>query len=151
MGKLTRSQIIIIIIHSLECMYMMSTKRISNKTWLGRESDLLGIVQEIEFWLPKQVVYVQPGIQPGESDAQTFLRFWETNGLPNLVQTTWPSDSQYHPRKKPQKVNLPNSRRCRPGRQQSKIKRKQKERKISRLFKRTIKRYGRWRWRWYQL
>ena len=36
------------------------------------------------------MVYVQPWICPGEWDAQTPQGFWNTNGLPNLRQTTMP-------------------------------------------------------------
>ena len=40
------------------------------------------------------MVYGQPGIRPEEWDAQPSLRFWDTNGSPNLGQTTRHSDSQ---------------------------------------------------------
>ena len=37
---------------------------------------------------------VQAGIPSREWSAQTSLRFWDTNGSPNLGQTTRPSDNQ---------------------------------------------------------
>ena len=40
------------------------------------------------------MVYEQPRICPGESDAQNSLRFIDTDGSLNLGQTTRPSDSQ---------------------------------------------------------
>ena len=58
----------------------------------GRDGHPLGIVQEIEIWPYEQVVYIQPGISPGEWDAQTSLGFEiETDHLisarrPDLVK-----------------------------------------------------------------
>ena len=40
------------------------------------------------------MVYAQPRIRPGEWDAQTPLGFWDTNGPPNLGQTTRPYNKQ---------------------------------------------------------
>ena len=40
------------------------------------------------------MVHAQPRIRPGEWDAQTSLGFWDTNGSPNLGQTTRPSENQ---------------------------------------------------------
>ena len=36
------------------------------------------------------MVYAQPRISPEEWDVQTPLGFWDTNGSPNLGQTTRP-------------------------------------------------------------
>ena len=43
---------------------------------------------------------VQARIRPRKGDAQTPMRFWDTNGSPNLGQTTRPSDSQQKKKKK---------------------------------------------------
>ena len=51
-------------------------------------------MQEIQIWPNEQMVSVQPGIRPGEWDAQNSLLFWDTNGSPYLSQTTRPSGSQ---------------------------------------------------------
>ena len=59
--------------------------------------------QEIEVWRYDQMVYAKPRICPGERDIQTPLRFLNTNGSPNLGQTTTPSDS-----KKKKRENLLN-------------------------------------------
>ena len=40
------------------------------------------------------MVYAQPGIRPGEWEAQTPLGFWGTNESSNLSQTTKPSNNQ---------------------------------------------------------
>ena len=40
------------------------------------------------------MVYAQPSICPGEWDAQTPLGFWDTNGSPNLGQTTRPYNNE---------------------------------------------------------
>ena len=40
------------------------------------------------------MVYAQLRIRPGKWDVQTSLEFWDTNGTPNLDQTTRSSDSQ---------------------------------------------------------
>ena len=53
---------------------------------MGGEGDPLGIVQEIEVWPYKQMIYAQPGICPREWDTQTPLGFWHTNWSPNLGQ-----------------------------------------------------------------
>ena len=52
------------------------------------QGDPLGIVQEIEIWPCEQMIYAQPRICPGELNAQTSLGFWDTNGSPNLGQTS---------------------------------------------------------------
>ena len=44
------------------------------------------------------MIYAQPRIRPEEWDAQSSLGFWDTNGWPNLGQTTRPRDS--HQQKK---------------------------------------------------
>ena len=41
----------------------------------------------------KQMVYAEPRIRPGESDAQNSKWFVDTNRSPNLDQTTRPSHS----------------------------------------------------------
>ena len=40
------------------------------------------------------MVYTQLRICSGKWDAQTLLGFWDTNGSPNLSQTTRPYDNQ---------------------------------------------------------
>ena len=87
------------------------------ETPMGGESDPLGIVQKIEIWLYEQVVIAQHGICHREWDSQTSLRFWDTKGSLDLVQTTRPGDSQQN------KENLSNSGLYDPGRRWSKIKR----------------------------
>ena len=67
------------------------------------------------------MVYAQPRTLPGKRDAQTSLGFWDTNGSPNLGQTSRPSDSQQ------KRKNLLNSGLCRSGWPQSKTERKRKE------------------------
>ena len=81
---------------------------------MSEQDDSLGIVQKIEVWPYKQMVYAQPRICPGEWDAQTPLEFWDTNGSPNLAQTTRSSDNQQ------KRENLQNCRLCCPGWPQSK-------------------------------
>ena len=83
---------------------------------MGGEGDQPAIVQEIEIWPYEQVVYAQPGICQREWNAQTSLKFWDTNRSLNLGQTTRHNDSQ---QKKDTQMNQPKS---------SKIKRKGKER-----------------------
>ena len=61
-------------------MQQTCTERVLDKTWLGRQGDLLGIVQEFEIWLYEQMIYAQPRICPGEWIVQTPLEFWDTNG-----------------------------------------------------------------------
>ena len=56
------------------------------------EGDPLGTVQEIWICLYEQVAYTQAGIRPGERDTQNSLRFWDTNWLPDLGQTTRPKN-----------------------------------------------------------
>ena len=61
---------------------------------LGVEGDLLEIVQEIWIWLYEQLVYAQHKIRPGEWDAQSSLRFWDTSRSRYLDLTTRPSECQ---------------------------------------------------------
>ena len=68
------------------------------------------------------MVYAQPRINPGEWDAQTLVGFWDTNGSPNLSQTTGPQNNQQE-----KKENLPNCGLWCPGWSQSKIERKRKD------------------------
>ena len=68
-----------------------------------------------------QVVYAQPTIRHGERETQTSLGFLDTNGYPNLGQTTSPSDRK---KRKKKKENVSNSGLCRTSRPPSKIKRK---------------------------
>ena len=63
---------------------------------------------------------VQPRIRPGKRDAQTSQGFWDTNGSPDLGQTTRPSDSQQ------KKENFPNCGLCCLSRPQGKIERNRK-------------------------
>ena len=67
---------------------------------MGGQSDPLGIVQEIEIWPYKQMVYAQPNIYHAEWHAQTPLWLWHTNESPNLGQTTRP----YHNQQKKKKI-----------------------------------------------
>ena len=46
------------------------------------------------------MLYVQPRICLGEWDAQTPMRFWDTNGSPNLGQTTGSYNQQQKKKKK---------------------------------------------------
>ena len=64
-------------------------------------------------WSYEQMLYAQPRICPGEWDSQTSLGFWDTNGSPNLSQTTLPSNNQQ------EKENLPKCGICCPGWPQS--------------------------------
>ena len=70
---------------------------------MGGEGNPLGIVQEIESWPYELVVYAPSRIRLGEWDAQTSLWFWDTNGSPNLGQTTSACDSQQKKKKKKKK------------------------------------------------
>ena len=71
--------------------------------WQCGERNSLGIVQEIEIWPCEQVVYAQPRICPRKWNAQNSLGFWDTNGSPNLAQTTRPIDNQQQKKKKEKK------------------------------------------------
>ena len=79
-----------------------------------------GIVQEIEIWLNEQMVYAQPRICPKEWEAQTPLRFWDTNGWPHLGQMTWPWSTKKKKKKKKEE-NLQNCGLCCPSWPQCKI------------------------------
>ena len=46
------------------------------------------------------MLYAQPSSCPGEWDAQTSLRFWNTSRSPNLGQSTWPSNNQQQQQKR---------------------------------------------------
>ena len=59
-----------------------------------RKGDPLGIVQVIKILTYKQMVYIQPRIYAEKWDTQNSRGFWDTDGLPELDQTTWPNDSQ---------------------------------------------------------
>ena len=52
------------------------------------------LCKKLEFDHTNKWYMLNPGIHPGELDAQTSLRFWDTNGSPNLGKTTRPSDSR---------------------------------------------------------
>ena len=52
------------------------------------------LCKKLKFDHTKKIVYVQPRIQPVKWDAQTPVRFWNTNGTPNLSQMTRRYDSQ---------------------------------------------------------
>ena len=54
----------------------------------GGEGDPLEIEREVEIWRYEQMVYAQPRICLEEWDAQSSPGFWNTNGSPNLGQTT---------------------------------------------------------------
>ena len=71
------------------------------------------------------MVYAQTRIRPGKWDAQTLLGFWDTNGSPNLGQTTRP----YHNKKEKKKKedNLPDCGFCCPGWPPNKTAQKWKE------------------------
>ena len=67
------------------------------------------------------MIYAQPRICPREWYVQTTIGFWNTNGSPNLGQTT----RSHHNRQK--KGNLENCELCSPGKPQSENKRMWKE------------------------
>ena len=90
-------------------MQQTSTKWLQNETWVGEESDPLGIVQEIEIWPYYQMVYAQTRNFPGELGAWNSLRFLVINRSPNLGQMTRRSDS------KQKYKNLPISGLCHPS------------------------------------
>ena len=46
------------------------------------------------------MVYAQPRIFPREWDTQIRLKFWDTNGLPNLGQTKWLCNNQKKKKKR---------------------------------------------------
>ena len=49
---------------------------------------------EFEIWPYEQMVYAQPRICLGKGDAQTPMGFLDTNGSPNLGQSTRPYNNQ---------------------------------------------------------
>ena len=53
-----------------------------------------------ELWPYEQMVYEQHRIRSRKCDAQNSLGFWDTNGSPNLGQTTRLSDCQRKKKKK---------------------------------------------------
>ena len=65
------------------------------------------------------MVYTQSSVCIGKWDAQTPLGFWDTNGSPNLGQTTRPYNKE--------KKNFQNCGLCCPGWPLSKIEKKWKE------------------------
>ena len=67
------------------------------------EGTPLGIVQEIEVWPYKKMVYAQFRICPVNWDEQTLLGFWNTNGSLNLGQRTRPKNRQHQQKKKKKK------------------------------------------------
>ena len=97
-------------------------KRMQQKEYKTRH-DWVGKV--IHWELCKKFKFGQTGFHPEEWDVQNSLGFWYTNGWPNLGKTTRPSDRH---RKKKKRKNLPNCDLYCPGRPQSKIERKRKER-----------------------
>ena len=81
-------------------MQQIIAKRVQDNTRLGGEGNPLGILQEIEIWSNKQMVYVQSRIRYGEWDAQTSLGFSNINRSANLGQTTRPDYSKKKKKKK---------------------------------------------------
>ena len=69
-------------------MQQISTERIQDLAWSGKQGDPLGIVQEVEVWPYEQMVYAQHRIFPIEWGAHTPLGIWDTNWSPNIGQTT---------------------------------------------------------------
>ena len=100
---------------------------------LGGQGDLLGIVQEIEVWPRKQLVYAQPVTYPGEWNTKNPMEFWYTNGLQNLSQTTRFCNN------KKKSESLPNSGLCCLGWTQNIIERKRKEELVPRPSQRIEK------------
>ena len=68
---------------------MQKSKTLEKRHW--NEGQNIGNCAKIKIWSNEQA---QLGIRPGEWEAQTSLRFWDTNGSLKLGQTTRPSDSQ---------------------------------------------------------
>ena len=69
-------------------------KRLAGKSLLNASLKNFQIIIMIIIWLNEQMVYARPRICPGEWDAQTPLRFWDTNGSSNLGQTARPSQQK---------------------------------------------------------
>ena len=67
--------------------------------WVG-EGNPLGIVQEVLIWLYEQMVNSLLRIRPKKYETQTSLGFWDTNGSPNLGQTTTLIDNQWNKKEK---------------------------------------------------
>ena len=76
-----------------ECSKLAQKEYKTRCNWVGKVIHW-GIVQEVEVWPYKQMVYAQKRICPGEWDTQTPLGFWHTNRSPNLGQTTRPYNNQ---------------------------------------------------------
>ena len=72
-----------------ECSKLAQKEYKTRNDWVGR-GDLLGTVQEIKFWWNWEMVYAQPRLTPGKSDAQTPIPFWNRTLSPNLGQKTRP-------------------------------------------------------------
>ena len=109
---------------------------------MGGEGDLPGIEQDVLIRPYEQMIYTQPRIRPRKWDAQTSLRFWDTNGSLNLSQVTRSSDSQ---QKNSRIVGF-----VVPAHLRVKLKESKKREKKFDLA-RELKNYGTWKWRWYQL
>ena len=79
------------------------------------------------------MLYAQPRIRPRKLGAQNSLEFWDTNGSPNLGQTTRPTDSQQTKKKKKEKKKEKKKRTCRivdfavPADQMVKLKKSEKK------------------------
>ena len=58
-----------------------------------------GVEQEIDVGSYEQVVHEQPRIRPWDWDTQTSLIFQDTNGSPNLDETTRPCEYQKREKK----------------------------------------------------
>ena len=83
-------------------------------------------------------------ICPGESDAQTPLGFWHTDGSPNLGQTTRPYNNQKKKKKKKKKRTWRIVDFALPVDPRIKLKEREKKEKKQ-------KNCGIRRWRWYEL
>ena len=96
----------------------------------------LWIVQEVEVWPYEQMVYANSRISPRERDIQTPLGYRDTNGSPNLGQTTRSCNNQQKKKKKKKKKkNLQNCGLCCPDGPQNKTKRMWKYLDLAREFK----------------
>ena len=102
-------------------------------------------MQEIKVLPYEQMVHTQPRISPGEWDTQNPLGFWDTNGSPNLGQTTRPCNNQQK------------KRTCRivdfavPADHRAKFKESEKKEKYLDVARELKKNCGTWKWRLYQI
>ena len=96
--------------------------------------------------LTMQMAYAQPRICPGECDAQTPQGFWDTNGQPNLGQTTRPCNNHQQKERTCRIVDLSILADYR-----VKLKESEKKRLSTSTMIRNWKNCGTWKWRWYQL